>query len=173
MCHHRCAFKLYGEVNSVKKHNYKIWLNDDEISTSPRGLGTLYKTLLARKFSEPEDGRYRPKHEVFSLANKHHHLAIFYSCVFDWIHLSIQFASSCWVSSSRQFQIHNSSITQPQILWDADGIVKYMNNDAHSELTYNIARLWGKRQDERSATVTQKLLGLGTNAIQVTVKRNL
>jgi len=20
--------KLYGEVNSVKKHNYKIWLND-------------------------------------------------------------------------------------------------------------------------------------------------
>jgi len=28
VCHHRCAFKLYGEVNSVKKHNYKIWLND-------------------------------------------------------------------------------------------------------------------------------------------------
>jgi len=20
--------KLYGEVNSVKKHNYKLWLND-------------------------------------------------------------------------------------------------------------------------------------------------
>jgi len=38
VCHPHCAFKLYGEVNSVKKHNYKIWLNDDEVSTSPRGL---------------------------------------------------------------------------------------------------------------------------------------
>ena len=28
VCHPRCAFKLYGEVNSVKKHNYKVWLND-------------------------------------------------------------------------------------------------------------------------------------------------
>ena len=28
VCHPRCAFKPYGEVNSVKKHNYKIWLND-------------------------------------------------------------------------------------------------------------------------------------------------
>jgi len=29
VCHPRCAFKLYGEVNSVKKkHNSKIWLND-------------------------------------------------------------------------------------------------------------------------------------------------
>jgi len=29
VCHPRCAFKLvYGEVDSVKKHNYKIWLND-------------------------------------------------------------------------------------------------------------------------------------------------
>jgi len=28
VCHHRCAFKLYGGVNSVKKPNYKIWLND-------------------------------------------------------------------------------------------------------------------------------------------------
>jgi len=27
VCHPRCARKLYGEVNSVKKHNYKIWLN--------------------------------------------------------------------------------------------------------------------------------------------------
>jgi len=24
VCHPRCAFKLYDEVNSVKKHNYKI-----------------------------------------------------------------------------------------------------------------------------------------------------
>jgi len=28
VCHPRCAFKLHGEVDSVKKHNYKIWLND-------------------------------------------------------------------------------------------------------------------------------------------------
>ena len=28
VCHPRCAFKLYGEVNSVKKHNYKLRLND-------------------------------------------------------------------------------------------------------------------------------------------------
>jgi len=33
------------------------------------------------------------------------------------------FASSCWVSFSRQFQIHNSSTTQRQILWDADSNV--------------------------------------------------
>jgi len=39
--------------------------NDDEISTSPRGLGILYKTLIARKLSKPDDGRYRPKHVVF------------------------------------------------------------------------------------------------------------
>jgi len=39
--------------------------NDDEISTSPRGLGVLYKTLIVRKLSKPDDGRYRPKHVVF------------------------------------------------------------------------------------------------------------
>ena len=33
-------------------------------STSPRGLGILYKTLIARKLSKPDDGRYRPKHVV-------------------------------------------------------------------------------------------------------------
>jgi len=39
--------------------------NDDEISTSTRGLCILYITLIARKLSEPDDGRYRPKHVVF------------------------------------------------------------------------------------------------------------
>ena len=39
--------------------------NDDEISTSPRGLRILYITLIARKLSKPDDGRYRPKHVVF------------------------------------------------------------------------------------------------------------
>jgi len=32
---------------------------------TPRGLGILYKTLIARKLSKPDDGRYRPKHAVF------------------------------------------------------------------------------------------------------------
>jgi len=51
--------------------------NDDEISTSPRGLGILNKTLIARKLSKPDDGRYRLKHVVlFSFANKHN-LAIY------------------------------------------------------------------------------------------------
>jgi len=36
-------------------------------STSPRDLGILYKTLLARKLSKPEDGRYRLKYLVFPL----------------------------------------------------------------------------------------------------------
>ena len=33
--------------------------------------------VLARKLSKPEDGRYRPKYVVLSIANKHHHLAIY------------------------------------------------------------------------------------------------
>ena len=39
--------------------------DNDEISTLPRGLGILYLTLIARKLSKPDDGRYRPKHVVF------------------------------------------------------------------------------------------------------------
>ena len=31
------------------------------------GLGILYKSLLARKLSKPEDGPYRPKHVVSPL----------------------------------------------------------------------------------------------------------
>jgi len=37
---------------------------------SENGLGILYKTLLARKLSKIEDGRYRPKHVVFPLPIK-------------------------------------------------------------------------------------------------------
>ena len=40
-----------------------------------RGLGKFI-SLLARKLSKPEDGRYRPKHVVFSFVNKHN-LAIY------------------------------------------------------------------------------------------------
>ena len=47
-----------------QSHSQKSHKND-EISTSPRGLGILYKTLLARKLPKPEDGRYRPKRVVF------------------------------------------------------------------------------------------------------------
>jgi len=32
VCHPRCTFKLYDEVNSVKEHSYKLWLNDGYIS---------------------------------------------------------------------------------------------------------------------------------------------
>ena len=28
-------------------------------------VGILYKTLIARKLSKPDDGRYSPKHVVF------------------------------------------------------------------------------------------------------------
>ena len=28
VCHPRCVFKLYGEVNSVKNTTVNIWLND-------------------------------------------------------------------------------------------------------------------------------------------------
>ena len=28
VCHPRCVFKLYGEVNSVKNTTINIWLND-------------------------------------------------------------------------------------------------------------------------------------------------
>jgi len=29
VCHPRCVFKLYDEVNSVKNTTINIWLNDD------------------------------------------------------------------------------------------------------------------------------------------------
>jgi len=37
----------------------------------------MFRPIAAYKLSKPEDGCYRPKHEVFSIANKHHHLAIY------------------------------------------------------------------------------------------------
>jgi len=43
----------------------------------------LYKTLLARKLSKPEDGRYRPKHVVFPLLINTIISPYIYSCVFD------------------------------------------------------------------------------------------
>jgi len=73
VCHPRCVFKLY-----------------DETSTSPRGLGILYKTLLARNLSKPEDGRYRPKHVVFFLLLITTSLShIYLQLCFDWIYLTI------------------------------------------------------------------------------------
>ena len=55
--------------------------NDDEISTSPRGLGILYITLLAKKCQNLKMTAIG-RNMCFFLANKHQHLAIFYSCVF-------------------------------------------------------------------------------------------
>jgi len=53
------------------------------------GGGILYKTLLARKLSKPEDGRYRPKHTVFLFLINTIIRSCIYSCVFDWIYLTI------------------------------------------------------------------------------------
>ena len=79
MCHPRYAFKLYGDVNSVKKHNYKIWLNDC--------LGILYKNLLAENCQNLKMAAIS-RNMLIQIANKHYNLAIFYSCVLDWIHLT-------------------------------------------------------------------------------------
>jgi len=49
----------------------------------------LYKTLWARNLSNPEDGRYRPKHVVFPLLINTIVLPYIYSCVFDWIYFTI------------------------------------------------------------------------------------
>ena len=47
---------------------------DDEIMQ----FRHIIQNSLARKLSKPDDGRYRPKHIVlFSIANKHHHLATY------------------------------------------------------------------------------------------------
>ena len=56
--------------------------NEDEISKSIRGLCLSYLTLVARKLSKPEDGRYRTNHVVF-IANKHRHLAMYSWLCFD------------------------------------------------------------------------------------------
>jgi len=50
----------------LRSHNhYHNNHNDDEISTSALGLCILYITIIARKLSKPDDGRYRPKHVDF------------------------------------------------------------------------------------------------------------
>jgi len=54
-----------GVLTDIQNTVNKRTVNDDEISTSTRGLCKLYITLIARKLSEPDDDRYRPKHVVF------------------------------------------------------------------------------------------------------------
>jgi len=56
---HLQVFKTF-----LLKEFYIICLNR-VVMLRPRDLGILYKTLLARKLSKPEDGRYRLKHVVF------------------------------------------------------------------------------------------------------------
>ena len=62
-------FKLYGEVNSVKNTAMNMWLNDGVYWQWKYYIKyiiyILHETLLARKLSKPENGRYRPKHVVF------------------------------------------------------------------------------------------------------------
>jgi len=62
---------------AIEKLHVSAYSGHHQVPTSPLGLGILYKTLLARKLSKPEDGRYRSKYVVTSIANKHHHLAIY------------------------------------------------------------------------------------------------
>jgi len=55
-------------INSGKLHVSAYSGHHQVLTTfllSPRGLGILYKTLIARKLSIPDDGRYRTKHVVF------------------------------------------------------------------------------------------------------------
>jgi len=79
MCHPRRVFKLYGEVNSVKNKTINIWLNDGVYLQWKNLHVSAYSCHLQvlTTFSKLEDGRYRPKYVVFSIANKHHHLAIY------------------------------------------------------------------------------------------------
>jgi len=58
---------VYTGLVSLTSSSYPSPCSPYSYSTSPRGLGVLYKTLLARKLSKPEDGRYMPKHVVFLL----------------------------------------------------------------------------------------------------------
>ena len=57
----RQRVKLSRELNSVKNATTNIWLNDGV------AYCILYISLIARKLSKPDDGRYRPKHVVFLL----------------------------------------------------------------------------------------------------------
>jgi len=59
-----------------------VFISKEKLHVSAYSGHLQVLTVFCRKLLEPEDGRYRPKHVVFFLANKHHHLAIFYSCVF-------------------------------------------------------------------------------------------
>jgi len=53
-----------NRVVMLRSHHFTCFVKLNLVG-SPRGLGILYKTLLARKFSKPEDGRYRPNHVAF------------------------------------------------------------------------------------------------------------
>jgi len=59
--------KLHVSAYSGHLQVLTTFLHGDVEISSPRGLGILYKTVLARKLSKPEDGCYRPKHVVFPL----------------------------------------------------------------------------------------------------------
>ena len=52
---------------SKEKLHVSAYSGHLHVLTAKRVLGILYKTLLARKLSKPEDDRYMPKHVVFPL----------------------------------------------------------------------------------------------------------
>ena len=72
-CLDRNQIRLYGEVNSIKNTTTNMakwwcllarWWWDLNITTRFRHI--IYNSF-SRKLSEPEDGRHRPKHVVFSM----------------------------------------------------------------------------------------------------------
>jgi len=85
-CDCRCGI-LYAPMLGVVFYVGLVSLISSSYPCSPYSselisdLGIFYKISFSRKLSEPEDSLYRPKHVIFSIANKHHHLAIFCSCV--------------------------------------------------------------------------------------------
>jgi len=92
-----------------------IWLNnstqnDDEISTSPRGLGILYKTRLAEDCLNLKMAVIGRKVK-FILANKHHHLAIFYSCVFT------EFTSPYSLNAQRGWHTSDGTPQMAHLRW--------------------------------------------------------
>ena len=111
------VLSLYGEVISVKNTTINIWLNDGvcqqwkklHVSAYSVHLQVLtifllkefYKTLLAKRLSKLDVGRYRPKHIVFLLLINTIIQPYIYSCVFDRIHLNIEFKHTAGMAHLR------------------------------------------------------------------------
>jgi len=88
-----------------------------DISTSPRGLDILYKTLLTRNLSKPEDDRHRPKHVVFPLLINTIIWPCIYSCVLT------EFTSPCSLNTQRGWHTTDCTLQMAQLRWHTSEIV--------------------------------------------------